>query len=395
VRSIVAVVMLVCSAAIASAQQMPDPKKISGVPLPVADVPTGTVTVRVIRGQLSNALPGQTVELSGAGSPRTATTDAAGRAQFSGLAPGTRVKASVTVNGERIDSREFDVPADSGTRLMLVATDPETEKRAAEDRKLAGSAAVSGIVVLGEQTRFVIEAGDEALNVFNILQIVNTARTPVQTAAPVVFDLPAGASGAGVLDGSAPNAVATPGRVTVTGPFPPGNTMVQFAYSLAFGKETLTIQQKLPLPLAQFNLIVQKIGSLQLTSSQLEKQREMSAEGQSYIVGQGPALGAGDVVSLTLTGLPHHAEWPRNLALVLASVVLAGGIWMAMRRGPDAALRRNDLRVRRERLFAELATLEDQRREGRVEHARYSAKRGRLLTALEGVYAELDRGAAR
>ena len=117
-----------------------------------------------------------------------------------------------------------------------------------------------GIVVLGEQTRFVIEIGDEALNVFNILQIVNTARTPVQTAAPVVFELPAGASGAGVLDGSAPNAVATPGRVTVNGPFAPGNTMVQFAYSLAFGKDTLTIQQKLPLPLAQFSLIVQKIG---------------------------------------------------------------------------------------------------------------------------------------
>ena len=112
---------------------------------------------------------------------------------------------------------------------MLVATDPEIEKRAAEDQKLAGSAAVPGIVVLGDQTRFVIEAGDEALNVFNILQIVNTARTPVQTAAPVVFDLPAGASGAGVLDGSAPNAVATPGRVTVTGPFRARQHMVQFA----------------------------------------------------------------------------------------------------------------------------------------------------------------------
>ena len=34
--------------------------------------------------QLSNALPGQTVELSGAGSPRTATTDEAGRARSRG-----------------------------------------------------------------------------------------------------------------------------------------------------------------------------------------------------------------------------------------------------------------------------------------------------------------------
>ena len=46
--------------------QMPDPKQISGMPLPVADVPIGTVTVRVISGQLTNALPGQTVELNAA-----------------------------------------------------------------------------------------------------------------------------------------------------------------------------------------------------------------------------------------------------------------------------------------------------------------------------------------
>jgi hypothetical protein len=388
------IVVLLCAASV-GAQQMPDPKKISGVPLPVADVPVGTVTVRVIRGQLSNALPGQTVELAVAGAVKSAKTDEAGRAQFAGLTPGSRVKAAVTVDGQRIESQEFDVPTGSGTRLMLVATDPETEKRAAEDKKLAASAAVPGIVVLGEQSRFVIEAGDEGLNVFNILQIVNTARTPVQPPAPLVFELPAGASGAGVLEGSAPNAVAASGRVTVNGPFQPGNTMVQFAYSLPFERDTLTIQQKLPVPLSQLSLIVQKVGDLRLSTSQLEKQKEMTAEGQSYIVGQGPALGAGDSISLTLSGLPHHAVWPRNLALTLAGLVLIGGAWGATRRSPHAAQRRNDLRVRRERLFSELTTLEEQRKSGRIEDARYSAKRGRLLTALEGVYAELDRGAAR
>jgi hypothetical protein len=224
---------------------------------------------------------------------------------------------------------------------------------------------------------------------------VNTARTPVQPPAPLVFELPAGASGAGVLEGSAPNAVAASGRVTVNGPFQPGNTMVQFAYSLPFERDTLTIQQKLPVPLSQLSLIVQKVGDLRLSTSQLEKQKEMTAEGQSYIVGQGPALGAGDSISLTLSGLPHHAVWPRNLALTLAGLVLIGGAWGATRRSPHAAQRRNDLRVRRERLFSELTTLEEQRKSGRIEDARYSAKRGRLLTALEGVYAELDRGAAR
>jgi hypothetical protein len=393
-RWVVVLVMLVGAVGV-SAQQMPDPKQISGVPLPVADVPVGTVTVRVIRGQLSNAVAGQTVELSGAGAPRTAKTDEAGRALFAGLNPGTRVKASAVVNGERLESREFDVPTTSGVRLMLVATDPDTEKRAEEDRRLAQAPAVVGTVVLGDQSRFVVEAGDEGLNVFNILQIVNTARTPVQTAEPLVFDLPPGATGAGVLEGSAPNAAVANGRVTVKGPFAAGNTMIQFAYSLGFGSDSLTIRQKVPVPLMQVSLIVQKIGSVQVASPQLAKQREMSAEGQSYIVGQGPALNAGDAVSVTLTGLPHHAVWPRNLALALASIVLVGGVWGATRRRSAETVRGADLRTRREKLFVELTALEEERQRGGIQEATYAARRGRLMKALEGVYAALDHGTAR
>src|SRR5258708_13172747 len=108
--------------------QMPDPKQISGVPLPVADIPVGTVTVRVIRGQLANILPDQTVELTGAGAPKTATTDQAGRATFSGLPPGSRVKASVSVGGERIESQEFAVPAPAGTPPPPLPTHPPTDQ---------------------------------------------------------------------------------------------------------------------------------------------------------------------------------------------------------------------------------------------------------------------------
>src|SRR5260221_6972758 len=209
--------------------QMPDPKAISGRPLPAADVPVGTVTARVIRGAFTNPLPGQTVELTGSGMSKTATTaltDAAGRATFSGLAPGTRVKAAVVVDGERVESQEFDVPAAGGIRLMLVSTDAGIEKKAAEDRAVAQGPAVSGVVVFGEQSRFVLEVGDDALNVFNVLQIVNTAKRPVQTSGPLVFELPNGAGGAGMLEGSAPNGVAAGTRGTVTGPFAPGNTLV-------------------------------------------------------------------------------------------------------------------------------------------------------------------------
>src|SRR5437773_5795090 len=108
----------------AQGPQMPDARQMSGVPLPVADLAPGTVTVRVVRGAMTNAIVGQLVELTGGPSTLSAKTNDAGRAEFNGLQPGTRVKASATVNGEHLESQEFVVPASGGTRLALVATDP-------------------------------------------------------------------------------------------------------------------------------------------------------------------------------------------------------------------------------------------------------------------------------
>lgn len=375
--------------------QMPDPKQISGRPLPVAELPIGTITVRVIRGQLSNTLPGQTVELTGAGAPKTAKTDNTGHATFSGLTPGTRVKASVTVDGERIDSQEFDVPSSGGTRLMLVATDAAAEQKAAADKKLAEGPAVPGIVVIGDQSRFVVEVGDDALNVFNVLRIVNTAKTPVQTDGPLVFQLPKAAVGAGMLEGSTPKAVAGGNKVTVTGPFPPGNTSVQFAYSIPLGDESITIEQKMPVQMTELAVVAQKVGDMRLTSPQISGQRDMPADGQNYIVAQGGAVKAGNTVSLTLSGLPHRPSWPKNLALLLAGVILVGGAWAATRasRKPDVAAHRKRLHSQRERLFSELAALEKQRARG-MNPDDYAARRAALISALEDLYAGLEREVA-
>lgn len=376
--------------------QMPDPKAMSGIPLQLPDVPIGTVTVRVMRGALTNPLPGQTVELSGPGISKTAKTDDAGRATFSGLAPGTHAKAAVVVDGERAESQEFDVPAAGGIRMMLVVTDPAIEQKAAADRALATSPPVSGLVVFGEQSRFVLEIGDDALNVFNILQIVNTAKRAVQTDGPLVFELPEGAGPAGMLEGSAPNGVAAGKRVTITGPFAPGNTIVQFAYSVPMGSEEITLAQKLPAQMTQVSVIAQKIAGMTLSSPQLSDRRDMAADGQSYIVGQGGAVKAGDTLTLTLGGLPHRATWPKNLALLLVGVILAAGAWGATRgsaASPQSA-RRVKLHARRDKLFADLAALELQRRQGAVDARAYATRREQLVTSLEDLYAGLDREVA-
>jgi hypothetical protein len=375
---------------------MPDPKAMSGIALPVPDVPVGTVTARVIRGSLANLVVGQDVEITGQGVSKTTKTDEAGRATFSGLTPGLRLKAVVVVNGERVESREFEVPSRGGIRTMLVLTDPELEKKAAQDRELAKGPAVTGAVVFGEQSRFVIEAGDDALNVFYILQIVNTAKRPVQTDAPLVFDLPAGAQGAGMLEGSAPNGVAAGKKVTITGPFQPGNTMIQFAYSVPLGADTIVLAQKLPAQMNQVSVVAQKLGAMQLSSPQVTQKQEMSGEGNVYIVGQGSTVKAGDTITLTLTNLPSRPSWPANLALFVSLVILLAGAWGASRRpaSPKQAARQANLQARREKLFAELAALEEQRRKGSVDTRAYATRREQLVTALEDLYAGLEREVA-
>ena len=377
------------------AQEMPDPRQMSGVPLPTGDLPVGTLTVRVIRGSLSNPVVNQMVQITG-GATATQTTNQSGRAEFPGLAPGARVKALTEVNGEKIESQEIQIPASGGVRVMLVATDPDAAKREEEDRRLAQAPAQPGIVVLGEQSRFVFELGEDGINVFNILQLLNTARIPVQPATPVSFPLPAGAEHAALLEGSTPLASVMGDHVAVKGPFPPGMTLLQFAYTLPYSGGALNVRQPMPVQLAQVTVVAQKVGDMRMTSPQVTQQREMPSEGQMYILGQGPSVPAGGAVEFAFAGLPHHVTWPRNVALgLVVLILLIGAVTSARTRGtsPPEATRRT-LESRRERLFDELVQLEQSHRAGRVASEVYTARRQQLVTSLERVYAALDDEAA-
>ena len=391
--------VLVAIAASAGAQQagpqMPDPRQMSGVPLPTGDLPVGTITVRVIRGSLSNPLPGQRVEIIG-DAQASGTTNESGRAEFPNLRPGATIRATAVVDGEKLESQQIQMPSAGGIRVMLVATDPEAEKRAEQDRQLARGPSQRGTVVLGDQSRFVFELGDEGLNVFNIVQILNTARVPVEPVTPVSFELPAGATHAALLEGSSPLAAVVDGRVNVRGPFPPGMTLVQFAYTLPLEGSALTVRQVIPAPLAQLTVIAQKVGGMRLASSQLAQQRDMNSEGRIYILGQGPAVAAGGAVEFSFTGLPHSPTWPRDVALMLAILILAGGAWISVRpQGAPAQSRdRERLHERREKLFDELTALEESHRDGRVDPAVYSSRRQHLIASLERIYAALDEDAA-
>jgi hypothetical protein len=397
-RSLRALLPFICILTLAApqgadARQM-DPKAVAGIPLPVPDVAVGTVVVRVIKGSLTNNVPNQQVELLGAGAPRAVTTDAGGRAEFSGLAPGTMVTATATVGGERLQSQQFAVPANGGTRLLLVATDPGGGAATPAPSGPGGTPAQPGTVSLNDQSRFVFEFGDSSISVFNLLQIVNSSPGPVMPPRPIVFELPTSATGPTVLKDSSPQATVASGDITVAGPFAPGVTNVQFAYSMPYSTGSLTIEQRLPLELPRVIVLAQKQGDMQLESPQMTERREMPADGQMYIVGQGPAVKEGARVSFAFTNLPHAPLWPRYVAIGIAVVILIAGVWASMNVKTARSSEQERLEKRRGHLFAELAALEEKHRAGTVDASVYARKRAELVAALERVYAEIDRQAA-
>ena len=324
------IVALAISATPLAAQlQMPDPKQIAGVPLPADDLPGGTVSVRVIRGNFDKNIVGAIVEFTVDGKVRRVKTDESGRAQVSGLPSGARVLAATQIDDVRLESKEITV-GPSGVRFVLVATDPEIEKRAEEDRKLAASPPVSGMVVFGPETRMIAEMTRDQLNIFYVLQILNTARTPVDTGGPVTFELPRDARGLTLLEESSKQATVKGHRVIVTGPFAPGATMVHVAYEQPYNRDTARIVQAWPANLQNLNILVLQIGGLDVRSAQIQQKREVSERDQRLIVANGPAIPAGQSLTLEITGLPHHALWPRYVALSLATVIVVAGLWAAV-----------------------------------------------------------------
>lgn len=364
----------------------PDPRQMSGIPLPDPQLPAGTITVRVVRGTLSNNVPNQTVELREGDNAVTAVTNAEGRAEFLTLNPGATVVAATELDGVRLASQPFPVPGQGGIRLMLVG---------AADPSRADVPAESGTVNFGAESRIVIELGEEVLNVYYLLDIVNWRDVPVEPDAPVMLSLPAGAAGATLMGGSSPRAVAAGAQVSLPGPFPPGMTPLRVGFVLPYSGGNLAFDQPLPVALESLLLMVEKWGDMDIASEQIARRADASPEGtdgRTFIFAAGPLVAAGAAVSLELSGLPHHSRLPAMLALGVAFVFLSAGAWGAATpdRSPTGAERRRRLESRREKRFRELVKNEQQHRAGRIGATKYANRRGELMGDLERIYAELD-----
>jgi hypothetical protein len=115
VRAIV-IAVVIASARVAVAQ----PAFAIGKPLPDDKLQTGTVTVRVIAGAVTNAVANADVTLVVNGAERKARSDASGRATFKDLPGGAQVQAKIqSEDKQEIASEPFPLPDSGGVRVML------------------------------------------------------------------------------------------------------------------------------------------------------------------------------------------------------------------------------------------------------------------------------------
>jgi hypothetical protein len=372
-----------------TAAQMPDARQMSGIPMPTSDVPAGSVSVRLVRGELTNNIVGHPVELHAGARTETAKTDQDGRAVFAGLQPGASAHATAEVDGQRIESQTFSVPPDAGVRLVLVAGAPGAPIGAR-----AVPAAAPGEVVFGGNSRIQIEFDDDTLEVFYLFDLVNPSSAPVSPKAELVFELPDGAQQASMLEGASPQVTIRGRVVSITGPIPPGSLPVHLAFALAPAGPERTVVQELPASWAQVQVIMAAAGAARMSSPQFASANPMAGgDGQSVILGNGGALPANQDLALSLTGLPSRSRWGRNLALGFAALILLAGAWAAMsaKNASGDVSRRAALIERRVRLMADLVRTEEQRRAGTLDERRYAVRHADLLAQLERTYGELDR----
>ena len=96
--------------------------RAAGMPLNDGALAPGTLTVRVVEGAFTRDIANQVVEVEVAGGKiESARTGPDGRAQFAHLPIGARVRAWATIDGERLESDGFEMPGQSGVRVLLVA----------------------------------------------------------------------------------------------------------------------------------------------------------------------------------------------------------------------------------------------------------------------------------
>ena len=366
------------------------PRQMSGVPLPVPDAAgRHRDRARRPRPDLEHPCPDRRSSSTGAGAPKTAKTDDAGPRDVQRPADrharqgdGRRSTASASSRRSSPCRPPGGVAADAAWRPT-----PRSRRRRPPTRSSAQGPArhrhrrARRAEPLRHRDR---RRRPERLQHPADRQ---HARSAGRDGGPLVFELPDGRGGAGMMEGSTPSASRRrqqgDDHRSVRARATPSSSSPIRCRSAPSDRRS---RRSAGADGSSCGGRRRRSATCSCRRRRSPRQREMTADGQTFIVGRAARCAPATRWRFTLTGLPHRPSWPRNLALLLAGA--DPGDWGVVRDpardgARDAGCAPPQRCTRdRDKLFSELAALEAQRRKGgHRRRRRYATRRQRARDA--------------
>jgi hypothetical protein len=300
------------------------------------------------------------------------TTDARGEARFEGLDTSTQSGYLVEVRGTggRASSKPFALSTEAGARVLLMVG---AAARTSDPSSLQ----------VGPDSHFIVEVTDEAVQVIEVLRILNPSSESVDVPGGLKLPLPERAVQAQAAPGSPASLTVAGHEATLSGEIPPGETQVAIIFMMATSGGTLDIVQQTTLPFAAINVVHERKGELRIEGLGPSDSRDL--QGRSVALYHGPGVARGGQLRFTLAGLPHaDATWRLAGGGVAGLLLLALLGWSFGGRGVSLGpARRAELERERERLLEELVAYDRTGGTG-------GAARTKLVEELARVYQALD-----
>lgn len=368
-----------------------------------AEVPAGSIYVRVVN-TTGAPVEGATVRLGAMregerDAPREARTDHDGVARFQGLATGGNIayRASTELDGAKFGAMPFQLGSTSGQRVQLVRFDVEHEGR--------------GVLLWDSRTE--MRFRDDRLLVVQRLRIANLSALALGEEQPTPrayvprdgmrFELPAGYTAFTTQPTMSDVRLATEGDAAVLrGSIPPTLSEpieVVFQYQVKLSGGDVSLRLGLPMPVVNALVAVEAPHGLTMSVDGMPAAETRESEGDRILltgIQRQPNDAPLRAISIQLHGIPSPAGPARTVATGAVALLIAGGLYSALRRGNTTAGKRTkaDIEAERDRVLAEGAELARRHKAGDVGPTTYARRRRELTEWLSTLLKELDEAAS-
>ncbi|HLV20876.1 MAG TPA: carboxypeptidase-like regulatory domain-containing protein [Polyangiaceae bacterium] len=349
--------------------------------VPSADLPAGTVDVQLFDDDgrpvpnkpLRLGILRQSIAEGESRSEKTTTTDAAGRARFTGLEVGSGFAYRVTVahQGATYGSNPFNLSADAGQRVTLHVFPTTSDLRTAP-------IGMRGIVYF--------EPLDDVFQVDVMLRVLNVGKI-AWLPKNVTVELPDGYKAFNAPESmSDTRFVDADGTIQLVGTFDPGQHDLRFRFQVPREQTSeQSFELTLPPRVAELRVMVEASAEMDLdvagfpepTADQTQAGERVLVTGRRIATASDPEI---RTLSVTISGLPTPgpARW---IAVTLATAIAAAGV-VAARQTRTRRASKKDLNAAKQILLNELVALERARKAEQIGPRTYDQARQAILSAL-------------